>query len=200
MDEYIPKPVIMQHLKSTILKWLQKSGGKKTFGVIPTLKQLCLRFIADNVSLFESFEILADELVQPIASMIKHKQITVKTIKLFNTALLTSFTIKNPFPAFKIDYYLSLMEHQRKLVELDLSGSVYLTDSGLKYVSKFLQLENLNLSKCGRITDWGISSLRTLTRLTTINLEGCDLITESSIKLLKAAGIKSLQSISWDQI
>jgi len=200
MDEYIPKPVIMQHLKSTILKWLQKSGAKKFLGIISSLRQLCIRYIAEHLNLFESFDCLVDEVVQSIANLAKHKSVTPKTLKLFSTAYLTTFSFKNPFPAFKIDYFLSLMQHQTRLTELDISGCTYLTDYGLAFVCKFVLLENLNISKCTRITDWGISSLRTLTKLTTINLEGCDLITDASIKLLKSSGLKNLTSISWDQI
>jgi hypothetical protein len=71
------------------------------------------------------------------------------------------------------------------LEELVLSGCVFLTDHGLRFLSKLTNLRILNLSKCSHITDWGMHHLRVLKKLHTLNLDGCDLLTENAVHLLR---------------
>ncbi len=71
-----------------------------------------------------------------------------------------------------------LCRSQQKLIELDLSSCLQITDAAVIALCAALpKLQSLSLMNCRCITDTGVASLASLIHLRSVNLQGLQLVT-----------------------
>jgi hypothetical protein len=81
------------------------------------------------------------------------------------------------------DHAMSCLATNVEMKHLNLSGCS-ITDIGLSYIGKLINMETLNICDCASITDAGIEHLRPLTNLTHITLSGCSLVGDASMSVI----------------
>jgi Leucine-rich repeat (LRR) protein len=74
---------------------------------------------------------------------------------------------------------LKTLSQIESLTSLNLSQNRYISDAGLRYLSRLQWLTHVNLSGCG-ITQLGLASLQSLSSIKTVSLFGCKIKPSSS--------------------
>jgi len=76
-----------------------------------------------------------------------------------------------------------LCRSQQKLIELDLSSCLQITDAAVIALCAALpKLQSLSLMNCRCITDTGVASLASLIHLRSVNLQGLQLVTAEGVQ------------------
>ena len=78
--------------------------------------------------------------------------------------------------------------------QTEINCELYVTDSDLKYLELFPQLQTLRLTLCEQVTDAGLAHLANLPQLQTLNLTGCRSITNEGLESL--ANLPQLQTLN----
>lgn len=87
----------------------------------------------------------------------------------------------------------SFVSHMTRLVRLDLTLPLDVTDADLSKLLQFTNLQQLHVGDCKNITDAGMQSLSMLENMTELKLDGCPNITDAGVGSLSV--LKNLQQL-----
>eukprot|EP00013_Stygamoeba_regulata_P029017 CAMPEP_0177653732 /NCGR_PEP_ID=MMETSP0447-20121125/13910_1 /TAXON_ID=0 /ORGANISM="Stygamoeba regulata, Strain BSH-02190019" /LENGTH=937 /DNA_ID=CAMNT_0019157243 /DNA_START=413 /DNA_END=3227 /DNA_ORIENTATION=+ len=179
-NDYIQKPVKLKELRSMLEKQMSQNVDP-----VPSLKTLCYQKLVEKPSAID----IRPDSPPTLLGLFKHLNgfpISAELLHALRSVHIHSINFM-PLKPYMSNYYLRIIQkhHSAQLLELDLSNCEYLTDVGLAYLGRMVELTSLNLQNCLRITDIGLQSLRSLKKLRTLNLTGCTLCTPEGMQYLR---------------
>ncbi|KAJ6363300.1 hypothetical protein OIU78_003472 [Salix suchowensis] len=149
--------------KSSSSKWLGTSFTRPNAdlqpgGSFPSLRELCINRIREDISRYKSFSMLPRDISQQIFNelVISH-YLTAASLEAFRDCALQDVLL-GEYPGV-MDMWMDVISSQgSSLLSVDLSDSV-VTDSGLALLKYCSNLQTIALDYCNNISDHGLKHL-----------------------------------------
>jgi hypothetical protein len=157
---------------------------------VPSLMDLCLDMIANNLHTFQSIDFLPSHLLKDILDRRKNENMLDADLPFFLAATfeavpcdLLDFLSLRSCSKVTDEGFEFLFRGCPALRTLDVSFSDLLADKALLALAESCpQVQSLNLTGCRQVSDSGCASLARLKMLTSLELELCNKVTDVGIQ------------------
>ncbi|KAI6672017.1 hypothetical protein NL676_006902 [Syzygium grande] len=202
-DEDVPHGgVSSRYSKSASSKWLSTSfsrsfsGTQHDRGKCPSLMDLCVQKITEDIGTYRTFSMLPRDITQLIFNeLVFSQRLTNASLEAFRDCALQDLLL-GEYPGVD-DKWLNVISSQgSSLLSVDLSGSE-VSDDGVTLLKDCTDLQSLNFNYCDRISDLGVQLLSGLSNLTALSFRRNDAITSQGMSAL--AGLVNLAKLDLER-
>jgi hypothetical protein len=164
VEDILNRGVSGKYSKSSSSKWLatslSRSGSdvKRKNGECPSLMELCVRKIQEDIDRYTKFSDLPRDISQQIFDELVYSQrLTLKSLEAFRDCAIQDLYL-GEYPGVNDDWMDVISSQSTSLLSVDFSGSD-ITDSGLVSLKGCTNLESLNFNFCDQISNRGLVHL-----------------------------------------
>ncbi|KAK2982822.1 hypothetical protein RJ640_021312 [Escallonia rubra] len=181
-EDSVHRGVSGRYCKSGSSKWLGTSFSraaadiKQGKGKCPSLMELCVYKIREDINRHSTFSMLPRDISQQIFNELVYSQtLTEASFEAFRDCALQDLEL-GEYPGINDSWMDVISSQGSSLLSVNLSGSD-VTDSGLIHLEDCKNLQALNFDYCDQISDHGMERLSGLSNLTSLSFRRNNTIT-----------------------
>nr|POE84257.1 f-box/lrr-repeat protein 20 [Quercus suber] len=168
-------------------KWLGNSFSRPIVdcqpgrGKCPSLMDLCIYKIREDIDKYSSFSILPRDISQQIFNELIHSRcLTDVSLKAFRDCALQDVFL-GEYPGVKDSWMDFISSQGSSLLSVDISGSE-VTDSGLALLKDCPNLQTFAFNYTDQLSEHGLKHISGLSNLTSLSFKKCDAITAEGMR------------------
>ncbi|KAK7837252.1 f-box/lrr-repeat protein 14, partial [Quercus suber] len=183
-------------------KWLGNSFSRPIVdcqpgrGKCPSLMDLCIYKIREDIDKYSSFSILPRDISQQIFNELIHSRcLTDVSLKAFRDCALQDVFL-GEYPGVKDSWMDFISSQGSSLLSVDISGSE-VTDSGLALLKDCPNLQTFAFNYTDQLSEHGLKHISGLLKLKSLNIRCCKCVTDLDLKAISGiTSLKELQAFS----
>ncbi|CAK7338568.1 unnamed protein product [Dovyalis caffra] len=186
IEDGVRRGVSGRYSKSGSSKWLGNSFARPTAdlqsgGSFPSLLELCIYRIREDIDRYNSFSMLPRDTSQQIFNeLVISRCLTAASLETFRDCALQDVLL-GECPGVT-DTWMDVISSQgSSLLSVDLSESD-VTDAGLSLLKDCSNLQAITLNYCNDISDHGLKHLSGLTNMTSLSLKKSYAVTAEGMR------------------
>ncbi|KAI5014368.1 hypothetical protein ZWY2020_055758 [Hordeum vulgare] len=178
--------------KSGSFKWLMHTLSRSSSDVLrkaqgptpgrrPTLVELCVARVREDISRYSDFSMLPRDLSQLIFNeLVQCSYINEELLGAFRDCALQDICL-DEYPGVKDAWMEVIASQGQSLLSVDISCSD-VTDSGLNLLKDCSNMQSLACNYCDQISEHGLKTVSGLSNLTSLSLKKCAAVTADGAK------------------
>ncbi|KAM3388045.1 hypothetical protein ACQJBY_010688 [Aegilops geniculata] len=178
--------------KSGSFKWLLHTLSRSSSDVLrkaqgpgpgrrPSLVELCVARVREDISRYSDFSMLPRDLSQQIFNeLVRCSYINEELLGAFRDCALQDICL-DEYPGVKDAWMEVIASQGQSLLSVDISCSD-VTDSGLNLLKDCSNMQSLACNYCDRISEHGLKTVSGLSNLTSLSLKKCAAVTAEGAK------------------
>ncbi|KAH7574334.1 hypothetical protein JRO89_XS03G0283700 [Xanthoceras sorbifolium] len=186
VEDVVQRGVSGRYFKSASSKWLRTSFSRPLMetkpggGSCPSLMELCIYKIRQDINKYTSFSMLPRDISQQIFNeLVFSHSLTDVSLEAFRDCALQDILL-GEYPAVNDSWMDVIASQGSSLLCIDLSGSD-VTDTGLGLLKDCSNLQALTFNFSDHISERGLKHISGLTNLTSLSLKKSNVITAEAM-------------------
>ena len=203
IEDGVCRAVSGRYGKSSSSKWLTNSSFRPTVeqppggtGTCPSLLELCIYKICQNIDKYSSFSKLPRDVSQQIFNeLVCSNSLTDVSLGAFRDCALEDILL-GEYPDVKDSWMGVISSQGSSLLSVDLSGSE-VTDSGLALLKGCSNLQALTYNYCDHVSEQGLKHISGLSNLTSLSFKRSDAISAEGMRAF--SGLLNLEKLDLER-